>query len=273
MFVRLLAINYPNSYTYEPWHVTLFVMAVASAAFLFNTLLAQRLPLIEGIILIVHCFGFFGILIPLWVLAPSVPASEVFGSIKDRGGWGNDGVACLVGLTGPLYALIDMPYFPVSCQISGTKVANDNQGLTRRSICVCPSPSFQSWRCELTREAEKIRDSSRVLPLGMVWALILNGSTGFIMIVTFAFCVGDIDKVMETKTGFAFIQVFLNATGSVRAASGMTSVIIVMQFCAAISNVATTSRQIYAFARDKGLPFSSTLAKVSFGSSSMAQTY
>lgn len=96
----------------------------------------------------------------------------------------------------------------------------------------------------------------------MVWTLILNGSTGLIMVVTFAFCVGNIDEVIASQTGFAFIQVFLNATGSVRAATGMTVVIMVMQFCAAISNVATTSRQIYAFARDKGLPFSDILSKV-----------
>lgn len=110
--------------------------------------------------------------------------------------------------------------------------------------------------------AEEIRDSSRILPLGMVWTLILNGSTGFVMIVTYAFCLGNIDEVMNSTTGFAFIQVFLNSTGSVPAATGMTVVIMVMQFCAAISNVATTSRQVYAFARDKGLPFSDTLAKV-----------
>jgi hypothetical protein len=73
---------------------------------LFNTLLAQKLPLIEGIILVIHCFGFFGILIPLWVLSPRLAASEVFGSIEDRGGWGNNGLACLVGLVGPIYALI-----------------------------------------------------------------------------------------------------------------------------------------------------------------------
>jgi hypothetical protein len=36
--------------------------------------------------------------------------------------------------------------------------------------------------------------------------------TGLVMIITFAFCVGDIDEV-----GFPFIQVFLNATGSVSA--------------------------------------------------------
>lgn len=82
------------------------------------------------------------------------------------------------------------------------------------------------------------------------------------MIITLAFCVGDIDHVLESQTGFAFMQVFLNSTGSVRAATGMTVVIMAMQFCAAISNVATTSRQVYAFARDKGLPFSNFLSTV-----------
>lgn len=106
MLVGILAINYPDSYVTQPWHGTLFVMAVASVAFIFNTFLAQKLPLIEGIILIVHCFGFFAILIPLWVLAPTSPPSKVFGSIEDRGGWGNNGLACLVGLVAPIYALI-----------------------------------------------------------------------------------------------------------------------------------------------------------------------
>lgn len=96
----------------------------------------------------------------------------------------------------------------------------------------------------------------------MVWTLVLNGTTGLVMIVTYAFCVSDIDEAMKFQTGFAFIQVFFNSTGSVRAATGMTAVIMVMRFCAAISNVATASRQVYAFSRDKGLPFSGTLAKV-----------
>lgn len=49
---------------------------------LFNILLAQKLPLIEGIILVIHCFGFFGILIPLWVLSPRPAASEVLDPLK-----------------------------------------------------------------------------------------------------------------------------------------------------------------------------------------------
>ncbi|UDD57212.1 hypothetical protein AFCA_004721 [Aspergillus flavus] len=223
MLVGVIAINYPDSYTYEPWHVTLLVIAVAVVALMFNTFLAQKLPLIEGVILIVHCFGFFGILIPLWVLSPSVAPSEVFGSIEDRGDWGSNGLSCLVGLVGPIYALIG------------------------------PDSAVHM--------SEEIQDASRVLPQGMIWTLILNGATGFVMVVTYAFCVGNIDEVLESQTGFPFIQVFLNSTGSVKAATGMTVVIMVMQFCAAISNVATTSRQVYAFARDQGLPFSGILCQ------------
>jgi amino acid transporter len=97
----------------------------------------------------------------------------------------------------------------------------------------------------------------------MVWTLVLNGATGLVMIVTYAFCVGDIDQVLSNSTGFPFIQVFLNATGSVKATTGMTALIMVLQFCATISNVATGSRQLYAFARDDGLPYSKFLSHVS----------
>jgi amino acid transporter len=61
----------------------------------------------------------------------------------------------------------------------------------------------------------------------------------------------------------------LNATGSVKATTGMTALMMVLQFCATISNVATSSRQLYAFARDDGLPYSKFLCHVSrkhFGS-------
>ena len=106
MLIGVLAINYPDSYVPKQWHGTLFVIAVALIAIVFNTFFAQKLPLIEGIILIIHVFGFFAILIPLWVLAPRSSASEVFGTIQDNGGWGNNGLACLVGLVAPIYALI-----------------------------------------------------------------------------------------------------------------------------------------------------------------------
>jgi hypothetical protein len=117
MMIDLLSINYPDTYVHQPWHGTVFVIGNACTAFIFNTFLAQKLPIIEGVILIIHVFGFFAVLIPLWVLAPIQSPSRVFLNIEDRGGWGNDGLSCLIGLVAPVYALIGQ-YLKIekSCQ-------------------------------------------------------------------------------------------------------------------------------------------------------------
>lgn len=105
ILIGLLALNY-DTYTPRPFHGTLIIIAVTLLCMLFNTFLAKRLPLVEGVILVFHVFGFFAIVIPLWVLAPRFSASEAFGLVQDNGGWGNKGLACLVGLVGPVFALI-----------------------------------------------------------------------------------------------------------------------------------------------------------------------
>lgn len=72
-------------------------MAVVCFSVLFNTVGAKHLPLFESVILFLHIFGFFAILIPLWVLAPKAPAKEVFTSFSNYGGWSSVGAACIVG--------------------------------------------------------------------------------------------------------------------------------------------------------------------------------
>ena len=42
----------------------------------------------------------------------------------------------------------------------------------------------------------------------------------------------------------------------------MVAIIVITLVCAVISEIATASRQIWSFARDKGLPFSDFLSKV-----------
>jgi choline transport protein len=234
----LLILNDPN-YVFERWHGTLLIIAVAVCSILFNTFLAKKLPLIEGLILILHVFGFFAVLIPLWIFAPRTPASVVFTQFSDGGNWGSIGLACLVGMTGPVYSLVG----PDSAV---------HMGMPHTHFGFFANPSV----------AEEIKDSSRVLPLGMMWTILLNGITGFIMVVTFCFCAGDITEILSTPTGFPFIQVFYNATQSYAGATIMTSIIITMALCSTISNVATASRQMFAFARDQGLPFSTFLSHV-----------
>lgn len=199
------------------------IIAVAAVAILFNTFFAKKLPLIEGVILIIHVFGFFGILVPLWALSPRQTPEAVFTQFTNANGWPSQGLACLVGIIGPIYSLIG------------------------------PDSAVHM--------AEEIRDASRVLPLGMMWTLILNGLTGFVMVITFAFCIVDLDEAITPKYSYAYIDVFYNATRNKAGATVMACLIILMCLCSTISNVATASRQMFAFARDCGMPFSNFLCR------------
>lgn len=102
----LLIINDP-SYVFERWHGTLLIIAVAALSVSFNIFFAKKLPLIEGLMLVIHICGFFAILIPLWTLAPTkTPARVVFTKFDNNGGWPSMGLSCLVGITGPVSSFI-----------------------------------------------------------------------------------------------------------------------------------------------------------------------
>ena len=182
--------------------------------------------MVEGLVLILHVLGFFGIMIPLWVFAPRSDASAVFTQFNDGGGWGNTGLACLVGILGPVVSLL------------GSDAA--------------------------THMSEELRNASKILPRAMISTVAFNGALGLVMLITFCFCIGDIDSVLSTPTGYPFIQVFYNATLSTAGATAMTSVMIVLATFGGMMNMATASRQLFAFARDQGVPFSDFFSRVSF---------
>lgn len=101
----LLVLNL-ETYVFERWHGTLLVIAVSCFSVIFNTVAAKQLPMVEGLVLILHLFGFFAILIPLWVLAPRNSASVVFTQFSNNGGWSNLGLSCLVGMLSPVFTLL-----------------------------------------------------------------------------------------------------------------------------------------------------------------------
>jgi amino acid transporter len=97
----------------------------------------------------------------------------------------------------------------------------------------------------------------------MMSSVAVNAVLGFIMLVTLCFTLGEVDKVLDTNTGFPFIEIFYNTTRSFAATNAMTSVLVVTLTASTITEVATASRQLWSFARDEGLPFSSFFAYVS----------
>jgi amino acid transporter len=96
-------------------------------------------------------------------------------------------------------------------------------------------------------------------------SLPLNAALDLCMILTLCFCTVDVESVMASPVAMAghpFIQIFCNATGSL----GATTVTVVLPILSltgsVIAEIATASRQLWSFARDGGVPFSTTIAKV-----------
>ena len=114
---------------------------------LMNTYGAKHLPILEGIVLIVHIFVFFCIIIPLWVLAPKAPASEVFGTFSDFGGWSSIGAACFVG----------------SITATGSFAGSD----------------------AAVHLSEETNDASKSVPRMIIFTIVLNGAMGLVFIITY----------------------------------------------------------------------------------------
>ncbi|KAI9700999.1 MAG: hypothetical protein M1836_001667 [Candelina mexicana] len=227
MIQAILVFCYPE-YTPTRWQGSLFMIAMVLIATFFNTWGASQLPTLEGVILVLHIFGFFAILIPLWVLAPRNSATEVFTSFSNGGGWPSMGTAVIIGQIVPIFCFV------------GPDAA--------------------------THMAEEIKDASIIVPRCMIWTAVLNATLGFIILITYCFCITDLQGALNSPTGalgYPYISVFYGATNSKGGTVAMTSILIALLLCCCISILATASRQTFAFARDNGLPFSPFFSKVS----------
>lgn len=134
------------------------------------------------------------------------------------------------------------------------------------STCVSPQPPtpIAKFAKRLTYPpAEEISDSSLVLPRAIMWSVAPNALLGLLVIITLAFTSGDLERVLSTSTGEPFIQIFYDVTGSRAAATIMASIVVILLCSCCFSEVATSSRQLWSFARDRGFPASSWLSEVS----------
>jgi choline transport protein len=97
----------------------------------------------------------------------------------------------------------------------------------------------------------------------MVTSVFVNGGLSFAFIICLLFSLGDLDAALTTPTGYPIIEVFSQATKSNAATIVLMSLIIFSGLVALFSSLASVSRLVWAFARDRGLPFSTFFAHVS----------
>lgn len=157
-------------------------------------------------------------------MAPKNSASFVFTNVVNSSGWLNNGVSWLVGLLSTVYPFLG---YDAACHL-----------------------------------AEEMPHASRNVPLAMVGSVCMNGLMGLAYCIVLLFSTGPLDKLLSTPTGFPFMQVFLNATRSPAAATVLSLMIILIAIAASAAGITSTSRTLWAFARDKATPCHSYLSKV-----------
>jgi amino acid transporter len=97
----------------------------------------------------------------------------------------------------------------------------------------------------------------------MVMAVVINSVFAFGFVVCLLFTIGNLETVSTTTTGYPIIEVYYQATKSKAGTNVMMVMLLIVIGIGSFSIFASVSRLMWAFARDKGLPFSDFFSYVS----------
>ncbi|GAM42824.1 hypothetical protein TCE0_044r17147 [Talaromyces pinophilus] len=170
--------------------------------------------------------GWLVVLITVVACAPTHQSTEfVFRTWINNTGWNSNVICFITGLVNPLYSL---------------------GGLDG-----------------VTHITEEMPNPSRNAPLAIAITLTIAFLTGLTYLIALMFSVQDFAALSTTNTGLPLAELFYQATQSAGGAFGLTFILFIALGPCVISSQLSTSRVLWAFARDGAMPFSDVWAKVS----------
>jgi len=115
--------------------------------------------------------------------------------------------------------------------------------------------------------SEETVDPRRRVPWGIVMAVAVSALIGYVLLIALTLAIRDISSVLSARDVDgnavpAVIAILNNALGA-RAGSVVTGLAAMAMWFCGLSAVTWSSRTIYAFARDRGMPGSSVWKRVS----------
>lgn len=222
----LIILNHDNGQDDKLWQGTLLAWLVVAVAIFVNVVIPGALPKIEIFVIVFHIAGFIAIVSVLWVYAePKNTSHFVFATALNEGGWSTQGLSYCVGFLGNV----------------ATFVGADAS----------------------VHLAEEVENAAVNIPRAIITSMCINGAVGFVMMITLLFNLGDVDTVLETATGYPFLQIFYDAVNNYAGATVMGAIVLALTWACATGIITTGSRMTWSFARDRGTPFASALSKVS----------
>jgi choline transport protein len=107
-----------------------------------------------------------------------------------------------------------------------------------------------------------VKEPSVRIPRSMITTVVINSIIAYSFIFCLLFTIGDVATVSTSPTGYPIMEVYYEATKSKAGTNVMVAMLIIVIAISTFSMIASVSRLAWAFARDKGLPFSSFFSYV-----------
>jgi choline transport protein len=178
---------------------------------------------------VAHLIPFFCVIITLLVLAPRSTNDFVWTTVvSDLSGWSNPGVGFCIGLLAPTF------------------VVSGFDGVIHMS--------------------DEVKDAPRRVPRSIWITVVVNAVFCWAFSICLLYCIGDYTKVLESPTGLPFIEVIYEATKSKPATNTLVVFVLLVSTIGNFSIIASVSRLTWAFARDRGLPYSEFFSYVCYSS-------
>ena len=109
--------------------------------------------------------------------------------------------------------------------------------------------------------AEEVKNAALTVPRAIFWGFFTNAGVAFIVMASVVYALPDVNVALNSPTGSPFIYAVQQAGPTW--AKAISILIIFIAIAGATGCNAAASREIAAFARDRALPCSEWLAKVS----------
>ena len=203
--------------------------AILTSHALINHYGIRLVALLNDFSVAVHIIGVFAIVAALFIFAPKQPASFFFTAVTNNPQGSPYWWAFIVGL---LQAQWTFTGYDASASVS-----------------------------------EETVDPRRRVPWGMVMAVVVSSLVGYLLLIALTLAIKDIPSVLTAKDASgndvpAVITILEQALGGRAGTLFSALVAMAMWFCG-LSAVAWSSRVIYAFSRDNGMPASKLWKQVS----------
>ncbi|KAH7353329.1 amino acid/polyamine transporter I [Plectosphaerella cucumerina] len=226
LIINIISLLHPD-YVPQRWHQFLIYLGITLVALTINTFLQTALPRINGAALAWSMAGF--VVISISVLATAAPdfasPEYVFTTFINTTGW-PDGIAWLMGLL------------------------QGGLGLT----------GFDA----VAHMIEEVSNAAVEGPKIMLWCQYIGISTGLVFLIVLLFVSNGLQNAEAIRTSSAgpLLEILFIATKSKVAAVCLLMFPLICLVLAGTAVMTTSSRMVFAFARDGGLPASATLWRV-----------